>query len=83
MQNSKLSVGIVTIFLLCYTLTPYVGIPAWVISSAYLLSPFLVVWMVVCVLKDGKPSERTFDEGYFYDEEEAPQSVDKDFRNAA
>jgi hypothetical protein len=83
MQYCKLSIGVVTAFLVCYTLSPYMGVPAWVISSAYLLSPFLVVWMVICILKKGQPSGRTFDEGYFYDDEQAPQSVEKDYRNAA
>jgi len=78
MKGCKFSVVFVTGFLLVYTLSPYVGVPAWVISSAYLISPFLIGWMVVCVLKNGQPSGRTFDEGYFYDEESAPQSVDRE-----
>ncbi len=85
MQNYKLSIGIVTLFLVCYTLSPFMGVPAWVISLAYAVSPFLVIWMVICVLKNGKPSGRTFDEGYFYDDTDAPTSVDlrNPYRDAA
>lgn len=34
----------------------------------FAFSPFMVIWMAVYILKQGKPSGRTFEE-YFYDEE--------------
>jgi len=83
MQGCRVPVFFVTVFLLVYTLSPYLGIPGWIIACAYIASPLMVIWMVVAVLQNGKSSGRTFNKGYFYDHEDAPQSVDKDIKNAA
>ncbi|MCU0354467.1 MAG: hypothetical protein MUD08_12135 [Cytophagales bacterium] len=83
MQGCRFPILFVTAFLVVYTLSPHLGASPLMISSAYLASPFLVIWMVVRVLKKGEPSGRTFDEGYFYDDENAPQSIEREMRKAA
>ena len=83
MQGCRFPILFATAFLVVHTLGSYLGASPLLISSAYLASPFLVVWMVVRVLKKGEPSGRTFDEGYFYDDEKAPQSAEREMRRAA
>ncbi|MDJ1466357.1 hypothetical protein QNI19_33295 [Cytophagaceae bacterium DM2B3-1] len=77
-QNYKFSIVCVTVYLILYTVSPYMDIPSWVIGTAYLLSPFLVVWMVISILKGEAYSGKTFDEGYFYADRNAPKSIDAD-----
>jgi len=55
-------------YLLVYTLLPYFGATLELMFTLFLCSPFLVVWMVIRILKDGKPSGKKFNEGYFYED---------------
>lgn len=75
-QNYKFSILCVTVYLILYTVSPYIGIPSWVIGTAYLISPFLVIWMVVSILKGEAYEGKTFDEGYFYADGHSPKSID-------
>ncbi len=56
----------VTAFLAVYVVLSYFSF-AGIVSTMFVISPFLIVWMVYRVLKYGKPSGRTFSE-YFYDD---------------
>ena len=48
-----------------------------VVITMFLISPFLVIWMVLRVLKDGKPSGKTFSE-HFYEDSEYRRIPDQD-----
>lgn len=48
-----------------------------VVAAMFVISPFLVIWMVYRVLKDGKPSGRTFSE-HFYDDSDYRRVRDSD-----
>jgi len=82
MKGCRIPVIVTSLFLLVYTASPYLGVPAPLIALAYVLAPFLVIWMVLSVLIKGEPSGRTFDEGHWYDDPAAPRSVGKSERYA-
>jgi hypothetical protein len=75
MKGCRIPVLVTTIFLVVYTISPYIGVPEPVIALAYVLAPFLVIWMVFSILIKGEPSGRTFEDGYWYDDPAAPRSV--------
>lgn len=66
----------VSAFLAIYVLLAYFNIENVVITM-FLISPFLVIWMVYKVLKDGTPSGRTFSE-HFYDDSDYKRIPDQD-----
>ena len=43
---------IVTAYLVIYTLLRYAEVPEYYLLTMFVLSPILVVWMVITVLKD-------------------------------
>lgn len=57
-----------TIYVLLMVLSPLLG-NLKITAIMVLGLPFVLVWMVVRILKDGQPSGRDFDE-YFYDDRE-------------
>jgi hypothetical protein len=67
MQKIKWPIAIVTTYLIIYQSAALLGFSDNTIAVMYIASPFLLLWMVYKILKDGTPSERTFDE-YFYDD---------------
>jgi hypothetical protein len=67
MQKIKWPVITVTSFAFFYQLTPYVGFSDKTIIAMFIVSPFAVTWMIYKILKNGIPSQRTFDE-YFYED---------------
>lgn len=67
MKQIKIPLFACTLYLSLYTLSPFIGIPDIMIIFMWVLSPFLVIWLVFHVLKDGKASDRTFEE-YWYDD---------------
>lgn len=50
-----------------YNLLPFFNVSSNVIVALFIVSPFAVIWMVYCVLKNGKPSEKNWDD-YFYED---------------
>jgi Flp pilus assembly protein TadB len=66
MKGSWFPIVLVTAFLLVYVLLAYYSLE-YIVAAMFILSPFLVIWMVYRVLRNGKPSGRTFSE-YFYDD---------------
>lgn len=60
-------VALVTLFAFFYQATPYFGFSDTAIMLMFCISPFLFIWMVYRVLRDGKPSEKTWDEHFYED----------------
>lgn len=58
---------VVTLFMLVYNSLPFWGSNMGLIVVLFYLSPFPVIWMVYRILKDGKASEKTWEE-YFYED---------------
>jgi hypothetical protein len=75
MKGCRIPVLVTSLFLLVYTLSPYLGVPESLIALAYVMAPFMVIWMVLSILIKGEPSGKTFDEGHWYDDPTAPQPV--------
>ena len=67
MKKLPVVITIVTLYGLLFQLTPYMGIPANIIFGMFLLSPFLVTYMVYLILRFGKPSKYTFEERFYDD----------------
>ena len=67
MQRIHFPVFLATLFVLVYNMSPYMGFSDNAITAMFLLSPLVVIWMVIRVLKDGQPSTQTFTEHFYED----------------
>jgi len=67
MEKIRIPVFLTTAVLICYTLTPFLGVPTALISTLFLIINGMLIWMVLRVLKDGVPSGQTFDEKWYDD----------------
>lgn len=67
MKGLWFPISFVTIFLVVYTILAYTSGYGRAVMLMFVMSPFLVIWMVYRVLRDGKPSGREFND-YFYDD---------------
>ncbi|MFN8354818.1 MAG: hypothetical protein U0Y10_10260 [Spirosomataceae bacterium] len=68
MKKIRVPVLGVTLFLLIYTLGSNVGyFSPMIIASMFTISPFVVIWMVIRILKDGTPSPLTMDDQFYED----------------
>ncbi|WP_162343884.1 hypothetical protein [Cyclobacterium salsum] len=68
MDNSLTPVAIVTGFLLVYVVAVAVNINTAIILMMFSLSPILMIWMVIRVLKAAFESTHTFDEKWYEDQ---------------
>jgi len=68
MKALKYPIAITTLLLIVYNIMPFVGVPFAIIFFTMLLLTGLTIWMVIKILKDGKPSGRTF-EDHWYDDQ--------------
>ncbi len=67
MKKVTIVVFLVTLYLFFYQGSPFIGIADEAIVAMFILSPFLVIYMVYVVLKYGEPSGSTFDEKFYDD----------------
>lgn len=67
MQRIHLPIFLATLFVLVYNLSPYMGFSDNAITAMFLVSPLVVIWMVIRVLKDGQPSTQSFTEHFYED----------------
>ncbi|HYV92097.1 MAG TPA: hypothetical protein VE978_09955 [Chitinophagales bacterium] len=58
-------IGIATGFMLLYLLSILFEFPGEWVLNLWLLSPFVIVWMMIRILKDPCTTDKNFDE-YFY-----------------
>lgn len=71
MKPIKNIVLFTTIYLFIYAIVTQIGtVPYFVPMSLFIFSHFLLVYMVIRVLRKGIPSDKTFEEGYWYDDRE-------------
>jgi hypothetical protein len=54
MKQANFAVISVSIYLLIYTIFAHSPAMAWLTPTMFVLSPFLVIWMVYTVLKKGE-----------------------------
>jgi len=67
MDKIRIPVFLTTGFLCFYTITPFIGVPAALISTFFLMINAMFLWMVYRVLKFGVPSGKTFKESWYDD----------------
>lgn len=67
MKKTTAVVTFVTLFAFFYQAAPFIGIGNDVVFAMFFLSPFLVIYMAYVVLKNGRPSNSTFDEKFYDD----------------
>lgn len=70
MKNIKFPILAVTIFLLVYQISPYLGAKPNLIAILFALSPFIVVWMVVKILRKGEYNGKELNGEWGYDDYE-------------
>lgn len=69
MKKPAIVIAFATLYVLLFHSSPFIGIPDELIIAMFILSPFIVVYMVYVVLKYGKPSDHTFDERFYEDDD--------------
>lgn len=68
MKSDHFAIVFTTCFLIFYTVSAQLGMPAGIVATMFFISPYLVITMVYRVLRYGKPnSNRTFDQQYYAD----------------
>lgn len=69
MEKVKLPLIFTSVFLAFHAFSPHIGIPVPVIMASWALSPLVVIWMVIRVLKDGVALQGTFEDSFYEDVE--------------
>ena len=67
MKNIQFPVYFTSLVLAFYAMTPYLGVPYALVSTLFLALNVMIIWMVVRVLKDGVPSQHTWEETWYDD----------------
>ena len=67
MKNIQFPVYFTSLVLAFYAMTPYLGVPYALVSTLFLALNVMIIWMVVRVLKDGVPSQQTWEETWYDD----------------
>lgn len=68
MEKIWFPIGLTTLFMVFVNIIPFIGAAPAFIAFLLLLSPALVIWMVLKTLKDGIPSEKTFETHWYEDQ---------------
>jgi hypothetical protein len=58
----------VSLFLLFYTIAPYLDISGNILFLLFLLGQFFVVYLVYMTLRYGNPTDKTFEDGHWYED---------------
>ncbi|MDX2002590.1 MAG: hypothetical protein SFW35_09160 [Chitinophagales bacterium] len=67
MKDIRFPIIFVTAVWLFYQITAIVQLSFQLTFGLFIVLPLLLIWMVIRILKDGKPSTRTFDEKFYED----------------
>jgi len=67
MQNLYKPIGITTLILVFYLISVYTNMVFAIVFMLFLMLNFFTIWMVIRILKDGQPSQKTFDD-YWYED---------------
>ncbi|MCS6821208.1 MAG: hypothetical protein NZ551_04985 [Microscillaceae bacterium] len=66
MQNIQFPVIVSTLYVLFFTIVCRSSFPLELIMILFAFSPFVLIWLVIRMLKDGVAPEQKFSEGYWY-----------------
>jgi hypothetical protein len=67
MNRSQVVVIAVTFYALIFQASPWLGFSDAIIFTMFILSPFVMIYMVYMVLRFGEPSKNTFEERFYDD----------------
>ena len=76
MKKVYVAICVSTLYLIVFQLSPYMGIPLWIIITMFLMAPLVVISLVLITLKYGEPSKFKF-EDRFYDDWDYKRNVVK------
>jgi hypothetical protein len=68
MKRLQIPILLATLLLIFYASIPGLGVTLNLMFFLFSLSPLIVIGLVIWVLKKGVPSDRTWEEGYFYED---------------
>lgn len=74
MKKAEIVAIVVTCFAIVYNALPFFNVSADIILFLFACSPFLLLYLVLVVLKNGKPSEYTFEERFYCDWDYKPNN---------
>lgn len=72
----QIVVTIVTLFFIFFQVAPFIGISEEWMYTMFFISPFVLIYMVFVVLKNGEPSKYTFDERFYDDLDYKRNNID-------
>lgn len=61
------TIAVATAYVAFYHISPHIGVASSVIVALFFLSPFVVGYMAYVILKQGEPSQHTFEEKFYDD----------------
>jgi hypothetical protein len=67
MKKPAVVVTLVSLFVLIYQLSPFLGFAEHLIFRMYLLSPFLLGYMAYIIIRYGKGPSQTFEDAFYED----------------
>ncbi len=67
MKEIQFPISLTSSALLLYVVFTYFNMPYALVFTLFLVVNVLFIWMIIRILKDGKPSEKSFDD-YFYED---------------
>lgn len=67
MKPIRLPIIVATVFLFWHSICPFIGVPDSIIALQFMLSPLVVIWLVIGVLKYGEPSQKKFSDQFYED----------------
>ncbi len=68
MKKIIIPILVASLYLLAYQIAPFIGAKPVVIASMFGIAPFVVVFMVVKVIKEGKHSGKTLTGEFGYED---------------
>ncbi|HAI74817.1 MAG TPA: hypothetical protein DCM08_01100 [Microscillaceae bacterium] len=68
MKSYQIAIWVTTLYLVFYTLTPHLNIASQITIAMFLGSPFMVAWMVLSILIQADPSQKTLTDGSWYED---------------
>ena len=67
MKKVWIVIALTTLYAIAFNLAPHFGASLRLMIAGFILSPFLVLYMVWVILKYGTPSKYTFDQKFYDD----------------
>lgn len=70
MKGLQFPIALATAFVLFYTFSPHWGLADVWVLLLFSLSPLVVIWLALHILKYGQPTEKTWEDGFRYEDKD-------------